>query len=113
AHFEDAEIKVHPGCVGCLLQLGSSTVLKPPPAPMVPLSRDARGVVPANPASSARLGLPPSLLSLRSRPAPRGFGPFELDFHPSGANGAGDASRRGHHDDRFAGPWRAPLDSER
>src|SRR4030095_12531005 len=54
AHFEDAEIKVHPGCVGCLLQLGSSTVLKPPPAPMVPLSRDARVVVPAAQLSSAQ-----------------------------------------------------------
>ena len=32
AHFEAAELKLHPGCVACLLQLGSSTVLGRPPA---------------------------------------------------------------------------------
>ena len=57
AHFEDSEIKVHPGCVGCLLQLGSSTVLKPPAAPVSPLSRDSRVVVPADQLSSAQLRL--------------------------------------------------------
>jgi hypothetical protein len=37
-HFEDAELKTHPACVGCLLQLGSRTVLsrpRVPPRPMV------------------------------------------------------------------------------
>lgn len=57
AHFEDSEIKVHPGCVGCLLQLGSSTVLKPPPAPISLLSQDDRVVTPAVQVSSAQLRL--------------------------------------------------------
>ena len=39
AHFEDAEIKVHPACVACLLQLGSRIVLGHPPVPR-PLVRD-------------------------------------------------------------------------
>jgi hypothetical protein len=55
AHFEDAEFKVHPACVGCLLQLGTSTVLKPPPAPMSPLPRDGSLVAPAAHPSSAQL----------------------------------------------------------
>lgn len=32
-HFESAEIKLHPGCTACLLQLGSSTILDRSPAP--------------------------------------------------------------------------------
>ncbi|HEV8582508.1 MAG TPA: hypothetical protein VGX68_25865 [Thermoanaerobaculia bacterium] len=55
AHFEAAELKVHSGCVGCLLQLGANTVLKPPPAPLSPLSRDGRMATPAAYPSSTQL----------------------------------------------------------
>ncbi len=32
-HFERAEIKLHPGCTACLMQLGSGTILDRSPAP--------------------------------------------------------------------------------
>jgi hypothetical protein len=38
-HIEDAEVKLHPPCVACLLQLGSRTVLSRPPAPTPPDSQ--------------------------------------------------------------------------
>lgn len=41
AHFEDAEFKVHPPCVACLLQAQTGTVLCPPPAAQKPLAREA------------------------------------------------------------------------
>ena len=41
AHFEHAEIKVHPGCVACLLQFQTRTVPGPAPLPLPPLARDA------------------------------------------------------------------------
>lgn len=47
-HFEDAELKTHPACVGCLLQLGSRTVLsrpRVPPRPMVLTGNTAPYVV--------------------------------------------------------------------
>ncbi|HYU33687.1 MAG TPA: hypothetical protein VEW48_16160 [Thermoanaerobaculia bacterium] len=57
-HVEDAEIKVHPGCVACLLQLGSSTIMGRPPAP--PLLLPPAGHVAALVAkvSSAKPSLP-------------------------------------------------------
>jgi hypothetical protein len=58
AHFEDAELKLHPGCVACLLQLGSSSVLSRPPAPLPPLSQGSDFVAPIARLSSAK----PSLL---------------------------------------------------
>jgi hypothetical protein len=41
AHFEDAEFKVHPPCVACLLQAQAGTVLCPPPSAQKPLAREA------------------------------------------------------------------------
>jgi hypothetical protein len=41
AHFEAAEIKVHPGCVACLLHAETRTVLGHPPVPLPPLTRGA------------------------------------------------------------------------
>ena len=43
AHAESAEYKLHPACVACLLQLGSSTVLGRPPALPRPLPQVERG----------------------------------------------------------------------
>lgn len=40
-HFEHAEIKVHPGCVACLLQFEKRTVPDSAPSPLPPLERDA------------------------------------------------------------------------
>ncbi len=40
AHFEHAEIKVHPGCVACLLQFETRTIPGPAPVPLPPLERD-------------------------------------------------------------------------
>jgi hypothetical protein len=57
AHFEAAEIKVHPGCVACLLQLETRTVLGHSPRPLPPLARVASrtALVEAVPASIACL----------------------------------------------------------
>lgn len=41
AHFERAEMKVHPGCGACLLQLETRTVPAPAPLPLPPLANDA------------------------------------------------------------------------
>jgi hypothetical protein len=41
AHFEDAEFKVHPPCVACLLQAQAGTVLCPPPSAQKPLVQEA------------------------------------------------------------------------
>lgn len=40
AHFEHAEMEVHPGCVACLLQFQTRTVPRPTPSPLPPLERD-------------------------------------------------------------------------
>jgi hypothetical protein len=40
AHFETAELKVHPPCVACLLQAQAGTVLCHLPAAQKPLARD-------------------------------------------------------------------------
>ena len=57
-HLEGAEIKIHPGCAACLLQLGSSTIMGRPPAP--PLLLPPAGHVAALVAkvSSAKPSLP-------------------------------------------------------
>jgi hypothetical protein len=39
-HFEDAEFKLHPPCVACLLQAQAGTVLAPPPMAQKPLAKD-------------------------------------------------------------------------
>jgi hypothetical protein len=41
AHFERAEMKVHPGCGACLLQLETRTVPAPAPFPLPPLASNA------------------------------------------------------------------------
>jgi hypothetical protein len=41
AHFERAEMKIHPGCGACLLQLETRTVPAPAPFPLPPLASDA------------------------------------------------------------------------
>lgn len=41
AHFERAEMKVHPGCGACLLQLETQTVPAPAPLPLPPVASDA------------------------------------------------------------------------
>lgn len=41
AHLEDAELKLHPPCLACLLQIQSGIVLSHPPAALPPLARDA------------------------------------------------------------------------
>jgi hypothetical protein len=41
AHFEDAEFKLHPLCVACLLQAQAGTVLCPLPSAQKPLAREA------------------------------------------------------------------------
>jgi len=65
AHAEDAEFKLHPPCVACLLQLGSSTVLGRPPALLVPLPRVERSNAAAARFSSAK---PPLLVPARAPP---------------------------------------------
>src|SRR5262245_22766633 len=65
AHAEDAEFKLHPACVACLLQLGSSTVLGRPPVLATPLPRLDRGAAtvarfsPAAPPLSGSTRAPP------------------------------------------------------
>ncbi|MFL6234441.1 MAG: hypothetical protein ACJ76N_15015 [Thermoanaerobaculia bacterium] len=56
AHFEDAEFKLHPPCVACLLQAQAGIVLCPPPSAQKPLAREA--------------GLPPQLRRLASGEIP-------------------------------------------
>lgn len=69
AHLEQAEMKVHPGCVACLLQLETRTVLGHPPVPLPPLARDAHAAASAVRPSSQDVALfgparaPPALLS--------------------------------------------------
>jgi len=58
AHFEDATIKVHPGCTACLLQLGSGTVLGGPPAQISTLPPCGDVVAPPARVSSAAPSLP-------------------------------------------------------
>src|SRR3954454_10742679 len=41
AHFEDAELKVPPPCIACLLQIQSGIVLSHPPSALPPPARDA------------------------------------------------------------------------
>lgn len=57
-HFENAELKPHPGCVACLLQLQRSTVLSLPPAMLPPLRQSVRVAAPVARFASAA----PSLL---------------------------------------------------
>lgn len=57
AHFESAELKIHPGCMACLLQLGSSTVLGPSPALPLPLPPDRNLAVAVERASSGSISL--------------------------------------------------------
>jgi hypothetical protein len=69
AHFEDAEFKVHPPCVACLLQAQAGTVLCPPPAAQKPLAREAGTPVQPRRLASGETPLtgparaPPSLFS--------------------------------------------------
>lgn len=65
AHVEHAEIKVHSGCVACLLQLGSRTVLGQPLALVTPVSQDGRVPAPVVRISSAK---PPLLGPARAPP---------------------------------------------
>lgn len=58
AHFERAEIKVHPGCGACLLQLETRTVPAPVPLPLPPLASDAGVVALAETVSSHDGSLP-------------------------------------------------------
>jgi hypothetical protein len=58
AHLEDAEFEVHSGCVACLLQLGSNTVLGRPLALQSPLPQVGHLATPLARISSAK----PSLL---------------------------------------------------
>jgi hypothetical protein len=58
AHFEASELKTHPGCVACLLQLGSSTVLSLPPALLSPLPQDGYVAAPAAQVSAVQPPLP-------------------------------------------------------
>jgi len=53
-HIENAELKLHPACVACLLQLGSNTVLRHPPAPVQPLPQGSHVAAPAAQISSAQ-----------------------------------------------------------
>src|SRR5688572_11867150 len=57
AHVEHAEIKVHSGCVACLLLLGSRTVLGHPLALATPVAQDAYVPAPAARISSAKPSL--------------------------------------------------------
>jgi hypothetical protein len=70
AHFEAAEIKVHPGCVACLLQLQTRTVLGHAPVPQPPVARGASVAAPID-------GVPSSTPSLcgpaRAPPIPSPF----------------------------------------
>ena len=65
AHLEDAEFKVHSGCVACLLQLGSSTVLDYRPASLSPPPQGQHVARPA-----ARLSSADSFLSGPARAPP-------------------------------------------
>jgi len=50
-HFEAAELKVHPGCTACLLQLQAGAVLGLPPVPR-PLEQDSDTIPPVRLAAS-------------------------------------------------------------
>lgn len=69
AHFEDAEFKVHPPCVACLLQAQAGTVLCPPPSAPKPLAQEAGAPVQPWRLASSQIPLtgparaPPSLFS--------------------------------------------------
>ncbi|MFL6260630.1 MAG: hypothetical protein ACJ76Y_13025 [Thermoanaerobaculia bacterium] len=72
AHFEDAEFKLHPPCVACLLQAQAGTVLCPPPSAQKPLARKAGTPAVASLLASGEIPLtgparaPPSLSSISS-----------------------------------------------
>jgi hypothetical protein len=70
AHFEAAEIKVHPGCVACLLHAETRTVLGHPPVPLPPLERGASVAAPIEAVPSST----PSLFGpARAPPIPSPF----------------------------------------
>lgn len=58
AHFERAEMKVHPGCGACLLQLETRTVPGPAPLPLPPLASGSGVAALAETASSHDVSLP-------------------------------------------------------
>jgi hypothetical protein len=57
AHVESAKIEVHPGCVACLLQLGSRTVLERAPALPEPLPPGGHVAAPTARIASANTSL--------------------------------------------------------
>jgi hypothetical protein len=56
-HVEGAELKRHPGCVACLLQLGRATVPSPLPAVLPPLPQNDFVAAPSVRPPSARPAL--------------------------------------------------------